>query len=68
MADPEKLIVTAGNLMRMALACLDEASESDASTYLQHAIDTLDGVPPLRPGEEIPQELIDRFLTRSARR
>ena len=62
MAEPEKLRNTARNLMRMALACLDEAGERGAAARLQHALDTLDKVPRLQPGDELPQALIDRHL------
>lgn len=45
------------DLMRMALALLDEAGESGAAARLQSAIDTANKVPVLRPGEEVDPKL-----------
>ncbi|GGE97793.1 hypothetical protein GCM10011404_33640 [Sphingomonas prati] len=53
---------TAVALMRMALALLDEAGELSAATHLQHAIDVATDQQPMQQGEEIPPELIERFL------
>jgi hypothetical protein len=55
-------IETAVVLMRMALALLDAAGEVSAATYLQNAIDVATNEQPMKPGEEIPPEVIERFL------
>lgn len=43
-------------LMREAIAMLDEAREDHAAVHLQAAIDAAERNPPLKPGEEIPDE------------
>lgn len=43
-------------LMREAIAMLDEAREDLAAVHLQAAIDVAERVPPLRPGDELPDD------------
>lgn len=47
-------------LMREAIAMLDEAKEDRAANHLQAAIDTAERVPPMKPGDVLPDESIDR--------
>ena len=63
MAEPEKLKATARNLMKMALACLDEAGERGAAVHLQHAVDVLNKTPNIRPGEKVPDEHVEHHFT-----
>lgn len=40
--------------MREAMTLLEEASEGIAAAHLQAAIDSVERVAPLRPGDELP--------------
>lgn len=55
-------IETAVALMRMALALLDAAGELNVAVQLQHAINVATNEQPMQPGEEIPPEVLERFL------
>lgn len=59
----EKQAATALNLMRMALALLDESGiQRIAALKLQEAIDVASNAPIARSEDDVPQELIDRML------
>lgn len=46
-------------LMREAIAMLDEAGEGIAAAHLQMAIDVTERIPPMKPGDEMPDESVD---------
>jgi hypothetical protein len=52
MTEEEKLVVTAGNLMGMSLACLQQTGEREASKHLRLAIESLNGVRKAEPNAE----------------
>ena len=57
MNDEDRSVRVAVGLMRMALALLDKADQITAAAQLQHAIDSVFGNRPLRPGEELSPEM-----------
>ncbi len=59
MAEPNN---TAISLMKMALALLDRDGETYAAIYLQSALDIVQNTPPMQPGEELPPDLVERYL------
>lgn len=56
MKDSASLRRRAVALMREAIAMLDEAREQVAAVHLQMAIDVVERIPPMKPGDELPDE------------
>lgn len=54
---------TAVSLMKMAIALLDRDGEPLAAAHVQRAIEVVNNVPAMQPGEELSSELIDAFLS-----
>lgn len=46
-------------LMREAISMLDQAGEDRAAVHLQMAIDVAERVPPMKRGDELPEDEID---------
>lgn len=61
-ADPPTIKRSTLNLMTMALTMFDNIGETNAAVHLQHAIDVAEGNKPRQPGEDLPPELIERYL------
>ena len=65
MVQQTQTIKVAVSLMRIALALLDRAQEGVAAVHLQHALDLATNQPPMKLGDEIDDELIERILAPS---
>ena len=64
MTEDSKNFNIAINLMRMALALLDRASEgaSETACHLQAALNAAPGAQPMQEGDELDRELVERLL------
>ncbi|MBB3588982.1 hypothetical protein [Sphingomonas sp. BK481] len=62
MTDDNRSLKTAEMLMGMALALLDQqGGEEKSACHLQHALDTLRRVEPMKEGDELDPAILARF-------